>query len=223
MCGRFTLRAPPQALADEFELAEVSLFEPRFNIAPTQSVPAIRLHDGGRQLAQFRWGLVPFWADDPKIGYRLINARSESAASKAAFRDAFKKRRCLVLADGFYEWKKSGKTKQPFHIRRADGKPFAFAGLWERWQPPDGEPLETCTILTTTANATLSALHDRMPVILERPDRAAWLDPAAAKDDLQALLRPLPDDALTAVPVSTYVNSPRNQGPQCLEAVEAPT
>src|SRR5262249_32243718 len=139
MCGRFTLRTSPQDVAEEFDLSELPLFAPRYNIAPSQSIAAVRVEHGQRRLAMLRWGLIPFWATDPKLASQLINARGETAAEKPAFRDPFRKRRCLIVADGFFEWKKNGKVKQPFHIRRSDGRPFAFAGLWDRWQPPDGD------------------------------------------------------------------------------------
>jgi putative SOS response-associated peptidase YedK len=151
-----------------------------FNVAPTQPVAAVRVVPGGqeRELVELRWGLIPSWADDPKIGYRMINARSETAATKPSFRSAFKVRRCLVVADGYYEWQKRDGAKQPFYIHMQGGKLFAFAGLWERWVPPDGEAIESCTILTTDANELTKPIHDRMPVIVDPPDFGQWLDPA---------------------------------------------
>lgn len=221
MCGRFTLRVSPRELADEFGISEGPLFTPRYNIAPSQSILAVRLHDGQRHLVALRWGLIPHWAKDPKIAYQLLNARCETVSQKPAFRDAFRKRRCLIPADGFYEWKKVGKNKQPFHIYRRDGRLFAFAGLWDCWQPPAGEPMETCTIVTTCANELVAPLHDRMPVILEKPDYQAWLDAASTPEHLQALLRPLPADLMTTTAVSTRVNSPKNEDAECLTPAES--
>jgi putative SOS response-associated peptidase YedK len=213
MCGRYTLSSPSDLITELFDLAEQPELDARYNIAPTQEAPVVRAADGGRRLDLLRWGLVPFWADDPKIGNRMINARSESVASKPAYREAFRRRRCLVATDGFFEWKKEPTGKQPWWIHREDGKPFAFAGLWERWRPRDGgdgEPLETFTILTTDAAPEIAHLHDRMPVIVGRGDFDRWLDPGAADETvLQALLAP--DGAgLTAYPVSRRVNSPGN-------------
>jgi putative SOS response-associated peptidase YedK len=186
---------------------------PRYNVAPTQQIGVVRTADGQRELSFMQWGLVPRWAKDPKIGSQMINARAETAAEKPAFRDAFRKRRCLVVADGFYEWKKTGgKTKQPFYIRMKDHRPFGFAGLWERW----GE-LESCTILTTRPNELCASVHDRMPVILSPNDYDQWLDQqvtdAAA---LQPLLDPYPSDEMAADPVGTHVNSVRNIDERCI-------
>jgi putative SOS response-associated peptidase YedK len=219
MCGRYTLRAPAADVARAFQVDETPSLFPRYNIAPTQPVPIVR-QAAAREMVLARWGLVPSWASDLSIGYKLINARSETAASKPSFRSAFKQRRCLVVADGFYEWEKAGKHKQPFHIRMKDDGPFAFAGLWERWQEPGGEPVESFTILTTEANGLMKPLHDRMPVILAPWDYDRWIDSKSRDvEELQALLVPCPDEWLTATPVSTYVNSPKNEGPKCLEPV----
>jgi putative SOS response-associated peptidase YedK len=164
-----------------------------------------------------RWGLIPSWAKETSIGNRLINARAETLADKPAFRLAFRQRRCLVVADGFYEWLKHGKAKQTYFIHRPDDAPFAFAGLWERWRNPQGEKVESCTVVTTDANTLVRPLHDRMPVILPREDYDVWLDPAIhEKDRLMELLRPCPDSALTLTPVGNYVNKPANEGPECL-------
>ncbi|HJT33942.1 MAG TPA: SOS response-associated peptidase [Pirellulales bacterium] len=227
MCGRFTLRTEPQQVAKHFELAELPLFQPRYNIAPTQPAPVIRLDQSGRRVLNgLRWGLVPSWAKDLAIGNQLINARCETLATKPAFRHAFRRRRCLVAADGFYEWQRQGKRKQPFYITAADGAPLAFAGLWERWEPTDAPnagtgrptPVESCTVITTTANEHLRTLHDRMPVILPRATWATWLD-AAAEDTavLQKLLVPSADDGLTMHAVSPLVNSPSTDDPRCVE------
>ncbi len=226
MCGRFTLRSSGQALAKHFELAEMPLFEPRYNIAPTQPAPVVRADTatGRRVLDWLRWGLVPAWAKDLAIGNQLINARSETLASKPAFRHAFRQRRCLVVADGFYEWRRQGKRKQPFYITAADGAPLGFAGLWERWTPPDGPPrgtpsaVDSCTIVTTSASDCMRPLHDRMPVILPREAWPAWLDPGL--DDpaaLQELLIRCAGDGLVSHPVDALVNSPANDSPRCIE------
>ena len=193
MCGRFTLRATPEALNRLFpSLFDGVALQPQYNIAPSQSVLAVRLnHESGQpEAVRLRWGLVPFWADDPKVGYSLINARVESVRTKPAFREAFKKRHCLVLADGFYEWQKKEGGKQPYHLRLKNGGPFAFAGLWERWHRED-KVVESCTILTTDANTVARPVHDRMPVILDVKDFDRWLDPAVQEPKkLEPLLVP---------------------------------
>lgn len=224
MCGRYTLQVSPETLAAQLELDQVPDLVPRYNIAPTQNAPVVRLSlpEEARALTMMRWGLVPFWTKDPKIGNRMINARSETAASKPAFRAAFAKRRCIVPADGFYEWRKSSEGKQPYRIVVDDGVPFAMAGLWESWRPEDAgeeaEPLLSYTILTTTPNDKIAALHDRMPVILAAEEIDRWLDPAAGdKDALSALLDAFPAERMSAYPVSRTVNSPANDVPGCIE------
>jgi len=221
MCGRYTLATAPEALARIFELDDLPELPARYNIAP---VPAVRLvvEEGSgearrRVLRLLRWGLVPFWAKDPGIGSRMINARAETVADKPAFRAAFRRRRCLVLADGFYEWQRVGRgAKQPFLIRLRDGGPFAFAGLWERWTGPEGEPLESCTLLTTQPNALVAPIHNRMPVILDPSDYDAWLDPELQDPAaLRPLLRAFPAERMTAHPVSQRVNNPRVDDPGC--------
>ncbi len=232
MCGRYTLSSPGEVVAEVFDLVDVPEVLPRYNLAPTQEAAVVRVPAPGapRQLARLRWGLIPAWAKDPAIGNRMINARAESAGEKPAYRDSFRRRRCLVPADGFYEWKRVGKGKQPYLIRRRDRRPFAFAGLWSAWHAPhppntapDALPRETFTILTTSPNDLMHGIHDRMPVILDRADFAAWLDPgnrdAAA---LQALLVPAPADDWEAVPVSTRVNSPAHDAADCIEPLAAP-
>ena len=222
MCGRFTQTATPKVIAEQFDLDEFPLFPPRYNIAPSQHVAAIRLNPevAKRECVALRWGLIPSWAKDLKIGNQCINAKAETVAEKPAFRAAFKKRRCLVMADGFYEWQLQGKHKQPMWIGLRDRRPFAFAGLWEHWSPTDGEPIESCTIITTQPNALMESIHTRMPVILDAKDYAAWLDPAFQHVDiLNALLRPFPAEHMTAFPVSTLVNNPRHDAPQCLEPI----
>jgi putative SOS response-associated peptidase YedK len=219
MCGRFTLSTPAAAVASFFDLSDVpACLAPRYNIAPTQAVAVVRYGAGGRTLALVRWGLIPPWAKDAKIGNSLINARGETVAAKPAFRSAFRRRRCLLPADGFLEWAKAGPRKQPYHFRRPDAGPFALAGLWERWQPPGGaEPVETCTVLTTAANELVAPFHDRMPVILAPADFARWLDPGYDRaEGLKPLLKPYPAEALVAVAVNPLVNSPKNDRPECL-------
>lgn len=223
MCGRFTLRSSPAAVAEHFGLDPAGLpdLPPRYNIAPTQPVAAVAPSSEGevRSLALLRWGLVPHWVKDPDDFPTLINARAETAPEKPAFRDAFGSRRCLVVADGFYEWEKpdGGGPKQPYYVRRPDGGPFGFAGLWERWSGGEGRTVDSCTILTTEANELLRPIHDRMPVVLDRAHHDAWLDPASSRSQLEALLRPAPDDALRAFPVSRRVNSPEHDDPACIE------
>jgi putative SOS response-associated peptidase YedK len=219
MCGRFTLRTTGDVVADFFGLRELPDLPPRYNIAPTQTVPVVRLLPGrrDRELALLHWGLVPAWAGDPAIGHRLINARADTASEKPAFRGPFRHRRCLVMADGFYEWQKQGSRKQPFYIRRQDDRPFALAGLWDHWDRGE-EPFDTCTILTTEANDILSPIHDRMPVILDPADYALWLDPAVHDPRrLERLLKTRPTDDLLAYPIRPLVNSTANDGPACIE------
>jgi putative SOS response-associated peptidase YedK len=221
MCGRFTVRSNPKKIAEEFDLADVPVFEPRYNIAPTQQVAVVRFdpHAGTRGLDRLRWGLVPFWADDPTIGNQMINARSESAADKPAFKHSFRAKRCLVVADGFYEWQKRNGSKQPYLIHLKDDRPFAFAGLWDKWKK-NGEPIESCTILTTDANELVAPLHDRMPVIIPRSAYELWLDPKVNDPEmLRPLLVPYPASEMDAYPVSKVVNSPRNEVAEGVERV----
>jgi len=218
MCGRYTLTTPPAKLAESFGLDERPQLDPRFNIAPTQPVATVLVVTGGRRLRLMRWGLVPHWARDLSIGSRMINARGETVAEKPAFRRAFRERRCLVLADGFYEWRREGKSKQPFYIARKDRQPFAFAGLWETWMPPDaGESVDSCTIITTDANELVGEFHHRMPVILDAGDFDIWLDADADEQDLLVLLRPCPAGRMQAWPVRDTVNSPAHETPECIE------
>jgi putative SOS response-associated peptidase YedK len=221
MCGRYTITVLLNELRERFGFeTDLESLVPRYNLAPTQDAPVIVAGDDGRVLERMRWGLIPSWADDPKIGNRLINARSETAAKKPSFRSAFRRRRCLVPADGFYEWKKNPGTskKTPMRIVVGDGEPFAFAGLWETWTDPDGEPLGTFTILTTSPNELLRTIHHRMPVILERSAEDAWMDPDTDDPEkLASLLTPYPAGGMRAYPVSTLVNSPSNDVPACLE------
>jgi putative SOS response-associated peptidase YedK len=218
VCGRFTLRTPTKDIVQAFNLSgDLPLFAPRYNIAPTQQVAAIQLHEGQRRLSLLHWGLIPSWADDPKIGNRLLNARAETVADKPSFRSAFKKSRCLVVADGFYEWKTSGKSKQPYFIRRTDDRPFALAGLAEHWHRGE-QTIDSCTLITTEPNELMAGIHDRMPVILAPKDYDLWLDPEfQGREKLLSLLVPCPADEMAAYPVSTLVNSPRNESPACIE------
>lgn len=221
MCGRFTLGSGPEEISRAFGIPRPTDLVPRYNVAPTQRVAAVRSSGAGRELVFLRWGLIPSWSRDKAIGARLINARGETVAEKPSFRSAFQHRRCLVLADGFYEWKASGKEKQPYYITLRDGGPFALAGLYERWEG-DAEVIESCTIITTGANELMRPLHDRMPVILAPCDHGTWLDAQWPTEDLARLLRPYPGDAMRATPVSTRVNSPRNDDAACVEPIEAP-
>lgn len=195
----------------------------RYNVAPTQDAAVVVAgEDGSRRLASMRWGLVPYWAKDPEIGNRAINARSETVAEKPAFRDSFKRRRCLVAADGFYEWQKVQGGKQPYLLRLEGGAPFAFAGLWDRWHGQRGRVLETFTILTTEPNSLVAPIHDRMPVILPALGRGPWLDRASDTEALRALLAPLGAELMEAVPVSDLINSSANDSLECLQPVLLP-
>jgi putative SOS response-associated peptidase YedK len=226
MCGRFVSASSPDEIARYFDAeAPEALLEPSYNVAPTNDVYAV-LNDGGvRRLDAFHWGLVPIWAKDPRQGSKMINARAETLAAKNAYKPAFKRRRCIIPADGFYEWTKvpGQKTKQPHFIHRPDGEPLAFAGLWEVWRGPDkqGDPLRSCTIVTTSANETMQPLHDRMPVILPASAWEEWLDPA--NDDIETLgklLVPAPPEIIVTHPVSTEVNTVRNKGAELIERVD---
>ncbi len=214
MCARFTLKASPAEVAAQFMVDGVPELPPRYNIAPTQNIAAVRDAGAGRELAPLRWGLVPSWADDLKIGHRLLNARAETVATKPAFRAAYRKRRCLVPADGYYEWKGIGGKKQPYYFQRGDGGLFAFAGLWEHWEH-EGQVVESCAIITTTANELARSIHDRMPVLLDAQGCAVWLDRAV--EDPGDLLRPYPADQMRCTAVNPVVNNPRHEGPDCIE------
>ncbi len=242
MCGRYTLKTPAAKLIELFRVPSMPMLSPRYNIAPTQLVICVRAvsdQPASNEAIFMRWGLIPFWAKDMKIGNTMINARSETIAEKPAFRTAFAKRRCLIPADGFFEWQKlSTGKKQPWLIEKVDREPFAFAGLWECWhpkaaeEPSDGDsdsvesepaaPVISCTILTTTANKDMRPLHERMPVILPIESWAAWLSPQASRGQLTEILQPLDDGQLVRTSVSTIVNRPFPDGPQCVEAVDSP-
>jgi putative SOS response-associated peptidase YedK len=223
VCGRYSITTPAEAMQRVFRFAgPLPNLPPRYNVAPSQQVPIVRREQDNvaRELVQVRWGLIPLWAKDEKIGAKMINACAEGIDAKPSFREAFKRgRRCLIPADGFYEWQKEGSAKQPWRITLADGGPLAFAGLWERWEKaPDGVPVESCTIITTAANALVATLHDRMPVILPASAYGPWLGEVnASSRELLALLKPYPPDAMRAYPVSTVVNSARNDTPECIE------
>lgn len=225
MCGRFALISDTEQLVTQFGIAPETVAQmppsvPRYNIAPTQPVTAVRLNDQGkRELTFFRWGLIPSWSKDIEIGSRLINARSETVTEKPSFRNAFKRRRCIIPADGFYEWQKRDNGKQPMFIHATDKRPFGLAGLWEMWSDPDGSMLQTCTILTTQPNEMMAQIHNRMPVILEPEDYDMWLDPGDDPEQALHLLRPYPAAKMEAYPVSTTVNNPRNDAPECIEPV----
>lgn len=226
MCGRFARKSTQELLAQWFgvDLEDLPPFAPSFNVAPQTAQPVVRLHrdTGRREFALLRWGLVPFWARDSKIGYSTINARAEEAAAKPAFREAMKKRRCLVPADAFYEWQRlDPKTKRPFAVALRSGEPFAFAGLWDVWRPREGPPLESFTILTTDANELMEPIHDRMPVILAPRDYDRWLEPGDPAHPPVDLLRPFAAEPMTAWPVDPRVGNVRNNDPTLLHPAES--
>jgi putative SOS response-associated peptidase YedK len=219
MCGRFTLTVNPSQLQEAFPWVEVPEdIRPRYNIAPSQPVAVIP-NDGKNRLDFFLWGLIPSWAKDPAIGNRMINARSETLAEKPSFRAAYRRRRCLVPADGFYEWRSDpgSKVKTPMLIQMESREPFAFAGLWELWNSPDGSQLFSCTIITTDPNPLLARIHNRMPAILAPDDYQRWLEPGEVDPDALAnLLKPYPPEEMIAFPVSRLVNSPHNDSAECI-------
>jgi putative SOS response-associated peptidase YedK len=222
MCGRYTLHHKPEEIEERFDVeADEELVAPRYNIAPSQIIPTI-VHADSREIIGCKWGLIPFWAKDPKIGNNLINAKAETLAEKPSFKHALAKRRCLIPADGFYEWLKRGKApSQPMHIRLRDGGLFAFAGLWEEWKSPEGEPLRTCTIITVEPNEMVAKIHNRMPAILTTDEEAAWIDPKSKVADLLLMLRPYPTDEMEAIPVSRAVNRPSFDDAACIAPIEA--
>lgn len=226
MCGRYVSSSPVAVLESYLSVDEVrtEALEERYNVAPTDEVYAVVEWERRRLLGTMKWGLVPWFSKDPKGGAKMINARAESVPTKPAFRRAFEKRRCLIPADGFYEWKKptDGGNKVPYFIHGADGRPIVFAGLWEVWrESEDSEPLRSCTIITTTANGLLKPIHDRMPVVLPPERWEEWLDPSNADPEaLARFLAPAPDDLLTLYPISTKVNSVRNDGPDLIEPAD---
>jgi putative SOS response-associated peptidase YedK len=221
MCGRFAFYSPHEAIVRLFGVASAPEIEPRWNIAPTRFVATVREAGGTREVAMLYWGLVPSWAKEKAIGARMINARSETLAEKPSFRNAFRRRRCLVLADGYYEWQRSGATKQPYFIAFDDGQPFGMAGLWERWRDPaSSEPLESCCVVTTVPASAIAHVHDRMPAIVPPEAYAEWLDPTnEATDRLARLLQPCQRPDLRARPVSSRVNDARHQGADLVEPI----
>jgi len=226
MCGRFSLRARNAAiLAEYFGIVKVPLLKDRYNIAPTQGVPVVRLNPGQSQaqneMVILRWGLIPSWAKEPGLGNRMINARAETLAEKPAFRTALNRRRCLIVADGFYEWQVAGRSKQPYFFHFRDDRPFAFAGLWDTWEGPDHSAIESCTIITTEASDLVRPIHDRMPVILPTDNYQIWLDPALNTfEELSDLLVPFSSDEMEAYEISTLVNKPMHDGPECIEPLQ---
>ncbi|MGH8002172.1 MAG: SOS response-associated peptidase [Brasilonema sp.] len=220
MCGRFTLIQTAEALYQTFHVEKIPDLEPQYNIAPTQMIGTVLYNQASeqREFQKLRWGLIPSWSKEPPDGVKLINARAETVAEKPAFRSAFKYRRCLVLADGFYEWQLHEGQRQPYYFRIHEGKPFAFAGLWEQWKSSKEEEITSCTILTTQANELVQPVHERMPVILQQQDYDVWLNPEIQTPEvLQQLLHPYPSEAMTAYPVSKVVNSPKYNIPDCIK------
>jgi putative SOS response-associated peptidase YedK len=222
MCGRFALKTPPRSIQEHFHLPETVNLSPRYNIAPSQAIAVVRHLPEKRfpQQDMLRWGLIPHWAKDIKIGHKMINARAETLAQKPSFRAAFKKRRCLIAADGFYEWKHSGKAKQPIYVQMKNEAVFGIAGLWESWNSPEGNIVESCTIVTTSPNQLISEIHDRMPVILPPEQYETWLQDSPPEHSLQQLLMPYPADAMEAYQVSSIVNSPKNDTPACILPID---
>ena len=224
MCGRFTRTVSVEAAAKAFDVDEISSeLKASYNIAPTQKV-AVIVKDGKKKLIEVRWGLVPSWAKDIAIGNKMINARAETITQKASFKNAFKKRRCLIVADGFYEWQKVGDGKRPVYIRLKSGQPFGLAGLYETWRSPEGEEIMTCAIITTEPNELMQPIHDRMPVIIPKDNQDLWLDPQVQEEAvLRDLLAPYPADAMQAYPVSRRVNSPANNSAECIKPAPSGT
>lgn len=232
MCGRYTLSTSPEDIVAEFsthlaldasKLTDAYQWEPRFNVAPSQyCLVAATITDNPAdtpELTLMRWGLIPSWAKDEKIGHKMINARAETVAEKPAFRAAFKRRRCLVFASGYYEWIKQNGGKQAIYISPESSRTIAFAGLWEQWTSADQSPVMSFTIITTSANEYLAQFHHRMPVTLAPEHTGVWLSGASSREDTTALLQPAPNDTFSALPVSNYVNSPKNEGPKCVQAL----
>jgi putative SOS response-associated peptidase YedK len=223
MCGRFSLSQTAEALAQDFHVQTVPEVEPQYNIAPTHMVLAVLYNPDSkkREFKRLHWGLIPSWAKDSKLGSKLINARAETVVEKPAFRSAFKHRRCLIVADGFYEWQQQAGRKQPFYFRLQNQQPFGFAGLWEQWESSAKQSIASCTILTTQPNELVQPFHDRMPVILQQQDYDLWLDPQVqTPEPLQPLLHPYPASSMSAYPVSTAVNNPKYNSQECVNEVE---
>ncbi len=220
MCGRFSLKSTMQAIEAEFSIDRSDIvIEPRYNIAPTQNV-AVIFNNGQNYQTFFKWGLIPSWTKDPTIGNRMINARAETISEKPSFKTALKKRRCLILADGFYEWKRIKDAKIPTYIFLNNQKPFAFAGLWDNWKSPEGKIIYTCAIITTIPNELIASIHNRMPVILQKQFIDLWLDPSYQNEtELSNILKPYPHEEMAAYEVSKLVNSPQNDTPACIDRV----
>jgi putative SOS response-associated peptidase YedK len=221
MCGRFARIVSDKTLREKYRLERIAKLEDRYNISPMQSIAAVRAAVGANELVLLRWGLIPSWSKDAKIAYKLTNARAETVSEKPSFRSAFKQRRCIIPASGFYEWRREAKQKQPFFIRPHDEELFSFAGLWETWRDPEGEIVESCAIITTEANDLMRTIHDRMPVILDTEAESVWLDAQAPVEDLRSLLVPFVSGRMKAYPVDPYVNNAKNQGPKCIEPPSA--
>jgi putative SOS response-associated peptidase YedK len=221
MCGRFVVFSSLEEIREAFAVQQVRYqVEPSYNVAPTQSVAVVVQREGVNTLEKMRWGLIPAWAKDPAIGSRMINARAETVGEKPSFKRPLKDRRCLVVADGFYEWQKTGQAKIPMFIRLKSGQPFGFAGLYDVWTSPEGEAVASCTIITTSANDLMQPIHDRMPVILAKAHESAWLDPAVqSAADVLPFLVPYSAAEMEAYPVSRLVNSPENNSPDCIRPV----
>lgn len=221
MCGRYSLSSDGEALVEEFGVNDLAAWSPRFNIAPSQAVPVLVRSGEALEATSFYWGLVPAWAKDRKMQSRLINARAESVAEKPSFRSAFRRRRCLVLANGYYEWVKRNNEKQPYYIHLQSHRPFAFAGLWEKWLDENGTPYLSCSIITCAANERLTALHQRMPVVLPKSTHATWLQSETDRQTLIDLLKPAANDAFNAIAVSRFVNAPNHEGPDCIKPLQS--
>jgi putative SOS response-associated peptidase YedK len=214
MCGRFTLTATVEQLINRFEIESFLLdedYSPNYNVAPSQSVIAVLNNGSMNKMGYLKWGLIPPWAKDPKIGYKMINARAETLSEKTSFRNAYQGKRCLIVADSFYEWKRQNQNKKiPMRIKLKSDELFAMAGLWEKWTSPDGQSIFSCTVITTTANELVHDIHDRMPVILQPKDEKVWLNPKSNPKELDQLLKPLDRELMEAYQVSSLVNSPKN-------------
>lgn len=221
MCGRFTLTPSAEQIEARFGVPLLQPYQPRYNIAPTQEILALISDAQGRHIESLRWGLIPHWAKDPKIAQKLINARAETLFEKPSFRDAVKRRRCLIIADGFYEWRQTPQGKKiPVYVRLKSQEPFGFAGLWESWNFPDGQILKTCTIITTEPNELIKPIHNRMPVIVPKEYEGLWLDPSPkARSELERVLRPYRAEELELFDVSAAVNSPSTDGPECIQSL----
>lgn len=224
MCGRFTRSSPPQAIAEELgvDVGPELVTAPRFNVCPTEDVLVVARGAAAPALGWMRWGLVPWFARDRKSGPRSINARAETLATTRTFREPFQRRRCLVVADGFYEWRQIGAERQPYFIRLRSRRPFAFAGVWDRWKAPEGDPILSCAIVTCAPNRLVAPIHDRMPVIVPAAARGLWLGTEASSEALAAVLQPYPDAEMEAFPVSKLVSSVKNDEPECIRPVEPP-